>query len=272
MMRGGPRAARGAESAEARGGGRARLNLSNPSRSTERTLMETENRLHPEAAEARGALCVECLTALAGGASLLDRTGAALCRACAAAFYEPCAACGGLVPRDESLRRAGVEAAYCFECFGRAGSPDGESAPTDEEVASLVAEYVALHEEMKRLDARASEVKERLKRAAAARPRVGSAVVLRAGDSGVRCSYTSKATYDAAKLAEAEALLGAEGFAALFERRVTFSAVKDRLEEFLASDDAPHAAAREAVRAAESRAEVATLTVVAQKKKKKETN
>ena len=231
--------------------------------------METEDRLHPEAAEARGALCVECLTALAGGgASVLDRTGAALCRACAAAFYAPCASCGGLVPRDESLRRAGEEEAYCFECFGRAGSPAGEAAPTDEEVEALVAEYVALHEEMKRLDARSSEIKERLKRAAGSRPRVGSAVVLRAGEAGVRCNYTSKATYDAAKLAEAEALLGAEGFAALFERKVTFAAVKDRLEEFLASDDAADAAAREAVRAAESRAEVATLTVVAQRKKK----
>jgi hypothetical protein len=224
--------------------------------------VQTENRLHPEAAEARGALCVECLSALAGGASLLDRTGAALCRECAAAFYVPCAGCGGLVPRDEALARPDGGALNCFECFGRAASPDGTELLTDEEVEALVAEYVALHEELKRLDARASEVKERLKRAAAARPRVGSAVVLRAGEAGVRCNYASKATYDAAKLAEAEALLGREGFAALFERKVTFAAVKDRLEEFLASDDAATAPARDAVRAAETRSEVATLTVV----------
>jgi hypothetical protein len=199
---------------------------------------------------------------------LLDRTGAALCRACAAQFYTPCAGCGGLVPTDEALARVGDTGALnCFECFGRPASDDGTEALSDEEVAALVAEYVALHEELKRLDARASEVKEQLKRASARRPRVSNAVVLRAGDGGVRCSYTSKVAYDAEKLAAAEALLGAEEFAALFERKVTFSAVKARLEAFLSSEEEASAAAREAVRAAESRTEVATLTVVAQKKK-----
>jgi hypothetical protein len=231
--------------------------------------MQTENSLHPDGVEARGALCVECLADLGTpGAGVLDRTGAALCRACAAQFYAPCEACGGLVPRDEALARPDGGALNCFECFGRAASPDGSEALTDEEVAALVAEYVALHEELKRLGERADRVKEQLKRAATARPRVTNAVVLRAGDAGVRCSYTSKATYDAEKLLAAEQLLGAEGFAALFERKVSFAAVKDRLEEFLFSDDATTAAARDAVRAAENRTEVATLTVVAQRKKK----
>ncbi len=231
--------------------------------------MQTENSLQHEGVEARGALCVECLGALdTPGERLLDRTGAALCRPCAAEFYAPCAACGGLLPRDEALARPDGGALNCFECFGRAAAPDGTEALTDEEVASLVAEYVALHEEMKRLDARASEVKEQLKRAATARPRVSNAVVLRAGEAGVRCSYAAKATYDAEKLAAAERLLGREGFAALFERKVTFAAVKDRLEEFLSSTDAATADAREAVRAAETRTEVTTLTVVAQRKKK----
>ena len=146
--------------------------------------------------------------------------------------------------------------------------PDGTGALSDEEVSALVAEYVALHEELKRLDARASEIKEQLKRAASARPRVSNGVVLRADEAGVRCSYTSKASYDAEKLAAAEALLGAEGFAALFERKVSFNAVRPRLEEFLAAEDESTAAARAAVRAAETRTEVATLTVVAQRKKK----
>ncbi|MCA1620856.1 MAG: hypothetical protein LC795_16415, partial [Acidobacteria bacterium] len=77
------------------------------------------------------------------------------------------------------------------------------------------------------------------------------------------------ASYDAEKLSAAERLLGAEGFAALFERKVTFSAVKGRLEEFLASDDEDNAAARDAVRAAETRTEVATLTVVGRSAKGK---
>jgi hypothetical protein len=232
-------------------------------------LTQTENSLHPEGVEPRGALCVECLVSLAApGERVLDRTGAALCRACAADFYAPCEACGGLVPRDEALERPDSGALNCFECFGKAAAPDGSEALGDEVVAALVAEYVALHEELKRLETRASEVKEQLKRAATARPRISNAVVLRAGEAGVRCSYASKATYDAEKLSAAEQLLGADGFAALFERKVTFAAVKGRLEEFLSSDDAATADAREAVRAAETRAEVTTLTVVAQRKKK----
>jgi len=231
--------------------------------------MQTENSLNPESVEPRGALCVECLAVLAAPVQrLLDRTGAALCRDCAGAFYTPCEMCGGLVPRDEALVRPDGGALNCFECFGRAASPDGSEALTDEEVEALVAEYVALHEELKRLETRASEVKEQLKRAATARPRVSNAVVLRAGEAGVRCSYASKAAYDVEKLSAAEALLGAEGFAALFERKVTFSAVKGRLEEFLSSEDEATAAAREAVRVAETRTEVATLTVVAARKKK----
>ncbi|MBV9924593.1 MAG: hypothetical protein JOZ96_06080 [Acidobacteria bacterium] len=230
--------------------------------------MQTENSLHPEGLEPRGALCVECLCGLDPAEQLLDRTGAALCRACAAGFYTPCAGCGGLTPQDEAQARPDTGALNCFECFGRAASPDGTEALSDEEVSALVAEYVALHEELKRLGGRADEIKDQLKRAASARPRVSNAVVLRAAEAGVRCSYTSKATYDAEKLAAAEALLGAEGFASLFERKVTFNAVKPRLEEFLASEDEATASARDAVRAAETRTETATLTVVAQRKKK----
>jgi len=231
--------------------------------------MQTENSLQTGGVEARGELCVECLGELnEARGRLLDRTGAALCRACAAEFYAACEGCGGLVPRDEALARPDGGALNCFECFGRAASPDGSEALSDEEVEALVAEYVALHEEMKRLGERADGVKEQLKRAAAARPRVSNAVVLRADGATVRCSYAAKASYDAEKLAAAEALLGGDGFAALFERKVSFAPVKGRLEEFLSNDDETTAAACEAVRAAETRTEVATLTVVGPKKQK----
>src|SRR2546423_3400862 len=226
--------------------------------------MEVEKSFSVEDVEARGALCVECTAAVAAGGEVFDRVGAVLCRACAAEFYAACGGCGGLVARDEALARAGDDALFCFECFGKPA--DGGAAPSDEEVAALVAEYVALHEETKRLDARAAEIKERLKLAARARPRVSNAVVLRAeGGAGVRCSYAVKTSYDAEKLSAAEALLGAGKFAALFERKVTFSAIRNSLEEFLSSADEARAAARDAVRAAEQRTEVATLTVVAQK-------
>lgn len=214
---------------------------------------------------------MECLGAVGEGEAVVDRTGAALCRGCAAEFYAACAACGGLVPRDEALVRAPDAAAVCVECHARgAASPGGEPAPPEEEVEALVGEYVALHEESKRLGARMEEIKERLKLAARARPRVAGAVVLRAGeDAGVRCSYSVRTTYDAGKLEAVEAMLGGAEFAALFERKVAFSPVKNSLEEFLSSSDDEHGAAREAIRAAAQHTETATLNVVAQKKQKK---
>ena len=231
--------------------------------------MESGRSFYPSEVEARGALCVECLGAVGAGEAVLDRTGAALCRGCAAEFYAACAGCGGLVPRDEALARAGDGAAVCAECHARAfAGPGGEPPPADEEVEALVAEYVALHEESKLAGARMEEIKERLKLAAQARPRVSNAVVLRAGEAGVRCSFAVRTSYDAARLAAAEQLLGEE-FGSLFERKVSFSAVKDRLEEFLSGNDEARAAAREAVRAAEQRSETVSLAVVAQKKKQK---
>jgi hypothetical protein len=225
--------------------------------------MEVERSFRAEELEARGALCVECLSAVGAGEALVDRTGAALCRPCAQEFYTACGACGGLVPRDEAL------GAVCAECHKQGLTAEGgEPLPSEEEVEELVAEFVALYEESKRLDARMGDIKERLKLAAQARPRVSNAVVLRAGDAGVRCSFAVRTSYDAARLAAAEELLGEE-FGSLFERKVTFAAVKGRLEEFLAAADAERAAAREAVRAAEQRSEVATLTVVTPKKVKK---
>lgn len=231
--------------------------------------MEVEKNFRPEELEARGALCVECLGGVGAGEALIDRTGRALCRTCAAEFYAPCAGCGGLVPRDEALARASDGAVVCAECHaGGASSPDGEPAPSEDEVEALVGEYVALYEESKRLGARLEEIKERLKLAAQARPRVSNAVVLRAGEAGVRCGFSVRTTYDPARLESAAALLGGE-FDSLFERKVSFSPVKGgRLEEFLSAADAEHDAAREAVRAAEQRSETVTLTVVAQKKKK----
>jgi hypothetical protein len=230
--------------------------------------METEQRLSTEAIEARGTICVECMTAVAEGCGALERCGATLCRACAAEFYAPCAACGGLVARDEALKRTSDGALCCFECFGKPVD-EGEEALTDEETTALVAEYVALHEEAKRLDARAAEIKERLKRAALTRPRISNAVVLRSdGGASVRCSYSVKTAYNAVQLEAIEEMIGSPEFSSLFERKVSFSAVKGQLEEFLSATDEARAAAREAVRAAEQRTEVATLTVVAQKKKK----
>lgn len=232
--------------------------------------MEVESSFRPEEVEARGALCVECLGALAADAALVDRCGAALCRACAAEFYAACAGCARLVPRDEGLARPeDAGALFCVECF-RAPAGGAEPPPSDEEVERLVARYVGLHAEKKLLEDEMDEIKERLKLAAGARPRVTNAVVLRAGEGAVRCSYSVRTTWDAAKLSEAEALLGPEQFSSLFERKVTYAAVRERLAQFLAGADDAHTPARELVRAAEQSAETVTLGVVAPKKKKKQ--
>ena len=220
-----------------------------------------------EEVEARGALCVECLKALAAAEALLDRCGAALCRACAAEFYAACAGCGGLTPRDEAAARPGASGALlCAECFRAPADGDGP-LPADDEVERLVARYVELHAERKRLDAELDEIKEVLKRVAEARPRVSNAVVLRAGSGGVRCSYSLRTTWDAEKLSEVEGLLGPAEFGSLFERKVSFTAVRDRLEEFLSASDDGLARARELVRAAEQSSETTTLSVVAPRKK-----
>lgn len=234
--------------------------------------MEVGKSFRAEEVEPRGAVCVECLRGVAAAETVLDRAGAALCRACAAEFYAACEGCRGLVPRDEALARAedGGDRLYCAECFRSSAFEEGEAEPVgDEEVESLVAEFVALHAEKKQLDTRIDEIKERLKLAARARPRVAGAVVLRAPDgAGVRCSYSVRTAYDPEKLAAVETMLGGAEFATLFERKVTFSAVRGALEDFLSSPDAGHAAAREAIRAAAQQNETATLGVVAQKKKK----
>src|ERR671910_1259651 len=105
--------------------------------------MEVENILPRGRVEARGSLCVECLSAVGAAEALLDRTGAALCRACAAEFYTACAACGGLVPRDEALARddggGGENELYCAECFRAAAFAEEEAEPvSDDEVEALV--------------------------------------------------------------------------------------------------------------------------------------
>lgn len=234
-------------------------------------MTELESGFRAEEIEPRGALCVECLLAVVAAEALVDRCGAALCRACAAEFYTPCAGCGGLVPRDEALARADRGGAlFCAECFRAPAAEEGGAGPlpSDEETEALVARYVELHAEKKRVDAEIDEIKERLKLVAGARARVANAVVLRAGDGGVRCSYSVRTTWDAERLLAAEELLGGEEFSSLFERKVTFTPARQRLDDFLADTDEELAAARELVRAAAQVTETATLNVISPKKRK----
>lgn len=232
--------------------------------------MELERSFRPEEIESRGAVCVECAQAVAESAALSDRCGATLCRACASGFYVACGSCGGLIPRDEALERTDLAGALlCPECFRAPSSDSGaETLPTDAEAEEMAARFLNLHAEKKRIDAEIEDIKERLKLFAGARPRVGNAVVLRAGDGGVRCSYSVRTSWDAERLSAVERILGEDAFSSLFERKISFKEVRDRLEEFMNATNDGRDEARELLRSAAQTSETATLNVIAPRKRK----
>jgi hypothetical protein len=210
-----------------------------------------------------GQACAECLEPVK--TAVHAQNGASLCTQCAEQFYCPCAGCGGLIPQDEAVMRDG--ALCCAQCLAASISKDDAGALSEEALAALVAEFIQLHAEAKQLNERLDAVKEQLKRHAASQPRVANAVLLRTGEHAVKCGYSIKVTYNAAKLATVEALLGTEQFTALFTRKMTFSAVKESLEAFLAREAPDTAAARAAILAAAERTEIASVTPVTPKRK-----
>jgi hypothetical protein len=155
----------------------------------------------------------------------------------------------------------------CVQCLTAPVAEEAAAALSDAELSALVAEFIQLHAEVKHLNDRLDAVKEQLKWHAALQPRMANAVLLRTGEHAVKCGYSVRVSYDAEKLAAVEALLGTEHFAALFTRKITFSAVKESLDAFLASEAADTAAARAAILAAAERAEIATVTPVTPRRK-----
>jgi hypothetical protein len=210
-----------------------------------------------------GQACAECLEPVK--TAVHAQNGASLCTQCAEQFYCPCAGCGGLIPQDEAVMRDG--ALCCAQCLAASISKDDAGALSEEALAALVAEFIQLHAEAKQLNERLDAVKEQLKRHAASQPRVANAVLLRTGEHAVKCGCSIKVTYNADKLATVEALLGTEQFTALFTRKMTFSAVKESLEAFLAREAPDTAAARAAILAAAERTEIASVTPVTPKRK-----
>ena len=206
--------------------------------------------------------CAECEQPVAS--VVLSRAGTNLCAECVAAYYVACSGCGGLVPKDESVSRNDLP--YCADCFSK---PPGETnaATVDETlIETLIAEYIALHTEEKRVSDRMEVIKEQLKNAAATRQREGNAVTLRAGDAAVRCSYRASLKCDAESAEALAGLLEEEEFSSLFERKTSFNPIKDRIAEFLAGTDEAHQEARDAVRAALRESETVTLSVVTTRK------
>jgi len=210
-----------------------------------------------------GQSCAECLAPV--NTIVNAQNGAHLCPQCAEQFYRPCVGCGGLIPQDEAVLRDG--ALCCVSCLVPAVSGEGAAALSDAELSALVAEFIQLHAEMKQRNDRLDAVKEQLKQHAASQPRVANAVLLRTGEHAVKCGYSVRVSYHAEKLAAVEVLLGTEQFTALFARKISFSAVKESLDTFLASEAADTAAARAAILAAAERTEIATVTPVTPKRK-----
>ena len=224
-------------------------------------VLDTEEHVRSEQLSARPPSCVECLEAVASPVSA--RGGEPLCASCAASYYVACAVCRGLIPQDEALSRN--DDVLCGDCVALASSAGG--VPDEAEVESLVAEFIALHAEEKRVKDRLEEIKERLKAAATTRERVAGAVTLRAEEGAVKCSFKTNLKCDAEKVSALEQLLEPDSFAALFERKVSYSPVKDQLEKFLSIDaGAGDADLRALILAAVERTETPTLTVVRPKK------
>src|SRR5215813_10505664 len=155
-----------------------------------------------------GHSCAECLEPVS--TAVHAQNGGSLCPQCAEQFYCPCAGCGGLIPQDEAVVRDG--ALCCAQCPAASVSRDDAAALSEEALAALVAEFIQLHAEAKQLNERLDAVKEQLKRHAASQPRVANAVLLRTGEYTVKCGYSVRVSYNADKLAAAEALLGTEHF------------------------------------------------------------
>ena len=155
----------------------------------------------------------------------------------------------------------------CVRCLAAPGPKDDAAALSDEALSALVAEFIQLHAEAKRLNDRLETVKEQLKRHAACQPRTANAVMLRTGEYAVKCGYSMRVSYNADKLAAVEAMLGTEPFTALFSRKITFSPVKESLTAFLASEAADTAAARAAILAAAEHTDVVTMTPITPKRK-----
>lgn len=229
--------------------------------------MEAKDNIRPVSSEHFGAattsqLCVECLETAAE--PLAGRGGEILCPACAKNYYVACALCRGLIPQDEALTQG--DAVYCQDCKAQASQAAAGDAPGDAEVESLVSEYIGLHAEEKRIKERLDEIKEQLKAAAAARERVAGAVTLSGEEGAVKCSFKTSLKCIPEKVSALERQLEAGEFAALFERKVSYSPVKDNLEKFLSNDAGTDAQVRELILAAVERTETPTLTVVRPKK------
>lgn len=246
--------------------------------------METEDKIRPESPEqiatpehivatpeqivrssvSATPLCAECLEAVTIEMAVSGRGGETLCAGCAKNYYVACASCRGLIPQDEALTHE--DAVYCSDCEAQALKARAGDAPDESEVESLVSEFIALHGEEKRIKDRLDEIKEQLKAAASVRQRVAGAVTLSGEEGAVKCSFKTSLKCIPEKVSALEQQLEPDKFAALFERKVSYSPVKEQLEKLLSNEGGTDANLRESILSAVERTETPTLTLVRPKK------
>ena len=206
--------------------------------------------------------CLECLTE--DGLERQTREGAPLCVKCADEYYLACAECRGLIPREDAASSDGLP--YCLECLARLADPDAE--PLDEDqIETLAREFVELHAQLKPLNDRLDEIKEKLKRIAAGRPREGNAVLLGNGETAVKCGFSTRVSFDAERLLALENVVGVDLIETLFERKISFSANKESLAAFLADEDPRYSSARTAIEDATEVKEIQSLGPALTKRK-----
>ena len=210
-------------------------------------------------------LCVECESPI--NDTIIDKgttkTGALVCPECIELYYVACANCVLLIPQDESLMRDGRT--LCADCYTKPLSTS--TNPTLlENPEALISEYIALHAEEKRIKSRLDELKEALKEVATAQQRVSNAVTLRAGAQAVKCSFRASLKCNQEAVESIAKRLDVDAFEALFERKISYSPHKERVQELLNGVDEEHAEVRELLRAAVIETETATLTVVNNRK------
>ena len=209
--------------------------------------------------------CAECQTPVNATAlaNRTTKTGTTLCPECIELYYVACAGCVMLIPRDESLTRDSLT--LCADCFAKplSSAVDADLLKNPE---PLISEYIALHAEEKRIKTRMEQLKEALKEVAAMQQRVLNAVTLRAGEQAVKCSFRSSVKCNQEMVESLAERLDETEFDELFERKVSYSPHKERVQQFLSRVDDEQSEARELLRSAITETETATLTVVANRK------
>jgi hypothetical protein len=153
----------------------------------------------------------------------------------------------------------------CADCYAKSPSSP-VNADLLENPESLISEYIALHAEEKRIKTRMEELKEALKEVAAMQQRVSNAVTLPAGEQAVKCSFRSSLKCNQEAVEALAGSLDETEFDELFERKVSYSPHRERVQEFLSRADDKQREARELLRSAITETETATLTVVANRK------